>query len=60
MVVGLVENFSVPKKLAMQLMVSLYFVFFLYWAAQLMSIQSHQSMAFPKDLDAIEKEFSTR
>ncbi len=56
MIVGLVENFNIPRKLAINLMIGLYSVFFIYWAIHLYTIQSHQDLSTPQDLDHIEKE----
>lgn len=56
MVVGLVENFQVPKKLATQLIIGLYFIFFLYWAGNLIVSRDHSESSLPQDLDKIEKE----
>ncbi len=56
MVVGLVENFQVPRKLATQLMIACYSVFFIYWAIHLMTMRQHQQSSAPQDLDKIEQE----
>ena len=56
MVVGLVENFEVPKKLARNLMIACYSVFFLYWVGHLITMREHQETSAPQSLDHIEKE----
>ncbi len=56
MVVGLVENFQVPRKLATQLMIACYSIFFIYWAAQLITMREQHQNSAPQDLDQIEKE----
>jgi hypothetical protein len=56
MVVGLVENFSVPRKLATQLMIGCYSLFFIYWAVHLITMRQHQESTLPQDLDKIEQE----
>lgn len=56
MIVGLVENFDVPRKLATQLMVALYSIFFVYWVAHLIALKEHQDTSMPQDLDKIERE----
>ncbi len=56
MVVGLVENFQIPRKLATQLMVACYSVFFIYWAVHLITLHQHRESSVPQDLDKIEKE----
>ncbi len=56
MVVGLVENFEVPRKLASQLMIALYSVFLIYWVAHLITLSNHHGTSEPQDLDQIERE----
>lgn len=56
MIVGLVEHFKIPKKLAIQLMVALYSLFFIYWSISLISTNHYRKQTAPQDLDAIEKE----
>jgi hypothetical protein len=56
MTVGLVENFGIPKKLAIRLMIALYSIFFVYWGVQLIARQSYRKSTIPQDLDLIEKE----
>ena len=59
MIVGLVENFDVPKKLSMQLMLSLYSVFIAYWVVQMIAFREVQEMSAPQNLDSIEREVQT-
>lgn len=57
MIVGLVENFQTPKKVAMRLMLTLYMVFFIYWSIQLFySFQYSRTTSEPQNLDRIEQE----
>lgn len=56
MVVGLVDNFQIPKKLAIQMMIGLYSIFFIYWVIQLIAINQHHETTIPQDLDRIERE----
>ncbi len=56
MIVGLVENFRIPKKLATQLMVGLYSIFFIYWSLNLVVSRQYRQTTTPQDLDKIEKE----
>lgn len=56
MIVGLVENFQVPRKLAQNLMIACYSVFFIYWAVHLITMREHYQESAPQDLDQIEKE----
>ena len=56
MIVGLVENFSIPRKLSIQLMVSLYSIFFIYWVVQMIAFNKVSEMSLPQDLDKIERE----
>lgn len=56
MIVGLVENFSVPKKLATQLMMACYAIFFIYWAMDLVTATQYNSSSQPQTLDQMEKE----
>lgn len=56
MIVGLVENFRVPRRLATRLMIGLYLIFVVYWVINLIYISTRPSHVAPKDLDVIEKE----
>lgn len=56
MIVGLVSNFQVPKKLAMQLIAGLYSIFFVYWMVVLIAAHHNAPSTLPQDLDQIEKE----
>ncbi len=56
MIVGLVENFKIPKKVAINIMIGLYSIFFIYWAIHLYTIQKQNDFSVPQDLDQIEKE----
>ena len=56
MVIGLVENFNTPKRIAIKLMAICYSVFLVYWIAQMIISQDHVKEAEPKPLDKIEKE----
>ncbi len=56
MIVGLVENFRIPKKLATQIMIGLYSIFFLYWTVNLITMREYRQNTSPQDLDHIEKE----
>lgn len=56
MVVGLVENFDIPKRLALKLMAICYSVFLVFWIAQMITRQDQLEDAQPKSLDKIEKE----
>lgn len=60
MIVGLVENFKIPRKLSIQLMVSLYSVFFVYWIVQMIAFNKVSEMALPQDLDKIEREVQSQ
>lgn len=56
MIVGLVENFDVPKKLSMKLMFALYSIFIVYWMIQIIAFREVQEMSTPQHLDSIERE----
>ena len=56
MIIGLVENFQIPKKLACQLMLGLYLVFFIYWMTHLITQTDLREMSTPQTLDKIERE----
>ncbi|MEM7646378.1 MAG: hypothetical protein AAF203_05670 [Pseudomonadota bacterium] len=59
MVVGLVENFSVPRKLAIRLMIACYLVYVVYWISQMIVAREHAKLSTPQSLDTIEKEIQT-
>ena len=56
MIIGLVENFDIPKKLSIQLMLSLYSIFIIYWIVQMIAFREVHQMSLPQHLDAIERE----
>lgn len=56
MMVGLVDNFHIPKRLAARLMVILYAVFFIYWVGHLITMREHSKTSVPQGLDQMEKE----
>ncbi|MCB0378851.1 MAG: hypothetical protein KDD33_10185 [Bdellovibrionales bacterium] len=56
MIIGMVENFRVPKKLATKLMMGLYALFFVYWVMQTIHHYQFSKMTPPQDMDSIEKE----
>ena len=56
MIVGLTENYNVPKKAATRLMSSLYAVFFIFWVFKTISVYNITEHAKPQNLDAIERE----
>jgi hypothetical protein len=56
MIVGLVDNFAVPKKIAIQLMIVLYSVFLVYWVTHLIFRPYAHLSTTPEDLDKLEKE----
>lgn len=56
MIIGLVENFSIPKKLATRLIISLYAVLSIYWVIHLITMREFAQTSNPQDLDKIEKE----
>lgn len=58
MIVGLVENFQIPKKLAIRLMVLCYSFFLVYWIYQLLTIHELSRQSLPQDLDKIEREIN--
>ncbi len=58
MTVGLVENFEIEQKLASRLIVTLYLVFFVYWAIHIFTVRRHLLLSKPQDLDQIEKELN--
>lgn len=59
MIVGLVENFQIPKKLATQLMILCYSFFLVYWVYQLITINQLSRQSSPQSLDQIEKELES-
>lgn len=56
MVIGLVENFNLPRKICIRLMISLYAVFFVYWSISLVTSRNHREDSKPKSLDRLEQE----
>lgn len=56
MVVGLVENYQIPKKLSIRLMAGLYTIFFLFWMINTIKVYSLKELSEPQRLDSIERE----
>lgn len=56
MIIGLSENFDIPKKLSCQLMLALYSIFIIYWVVQIIAFREVQEMSLPQHLDKIERE----
>jgi len=60
MIIGLVENFEIPKKVAIQLMIGVYSIFLIYWITQLILRPYGNLITEPHDLDLLEKEVHQR
>jgi hypothetical protein len=56
MIVGLVENYNIPRKAATRLLSSLYAMFFLFWIFKTISVYNVSEHSKPQNLDAIERE----
>lgn len=56
MIIGLVENFEIPKKVAIRLMIGVYSIFLIYWITQLILSPYGNLITEPQDLDLLEKE----
>ena len=56
MIVGLSDNFDVPRKLATRLVISLYAILSIYWVIHMITMQSYSREAAPQNLDQIEQE----
>ncbi len=56
MIIGLVENFEIPKKVAIRLMIGVYSLFLIYWITQLILRPYGNLITEPQDLDLLEKE----
>ena len=56
MIVGLVENFLVPRKVAMGLMGFCYSLFLIYWVGAVINMKQYQEASVPQELDHMEQE----
>lgn len=56
MIVGLSENFDVPRKLATRLVVAIYAILSVYWVIHMITIREYTREAAPQNLDQIERE----
>jgi hypothetical protein len=56
MIVGLTENFSVPKKLATQLIIVIYSLLSVFWIIQYIAFYQYSQSTDPQDLDKMERE----